>query len=602
MRNSLKVQPNEYLGDVTGRPLDYGMVWFGQPNKDPEFYPIDIFYDAELTLPAAQPVRTKGGYLNGNGDIVEIYAAQNEYSVKVLDSYGRKVFYRPKVTTISNATGTIENNIKLPFFGAVDRTLIERSMDSVTVKDFGAKGDGVTDDTLAIQACTDAVGVVRFPEGSYLISDTIVQKFSGQKFIGAGVNPYNDSTEGATRIIMSNSAKSIFKTSQTGFSATALNLTYQNRPSRGCAFDIQHSGSFIHEVWIDKCWRGFAYSRNTGHALSNCNVQSAYYAAFSVDGTNDIAVNNCIFVSADLNVADLDKRTTCEKGVVLFENYVQAVQMTNVDILGGAKSIGFSNAAPNDADIKTYAAFCKFTNVYFDSSFYGADVNKCVGMTFVNCWFSNRPGDGCVIGSDFTDNIKFIGCNFENNGGSGVVLKKGANNTTFTECSFLGNSTTSPGGSHGMYVDTDANNFTLIGCIARNVDYYGNNTSQNFGLLINGGNTSAFRLIGNDFSGNNNPAGYVIGSKTNAETVVALNKPQKSDDAITLNVDSSPFQYKNQSGTPQVVAVKSGTVSSIELFGSPVYTSTNQCFVLSNGQAFKLFYSQKPTIVVNNML
>ena len=204
MRNSLKVQPNEYLGDVTGRPLDYGMVWFGQPNKDPEFYPIDIFYDAELTLPAAQPVRTKGGYLNGNGDIVEIYAAQNEYSVKVLDSYGRKVFYRPKVTTISNAIGTIENNIKLPFFGAVDRTLIERSMDSVSVADFGAVGDGVTDDSQAFKNAYNAartgqaILVPYTPVGYYLAANpddgakAITWDFeAGVKLQGPGVGNAN---------------------------------------------------------------------------------------------------------------------------------------------------------------------------------------------------------------------------------------------------------------------------------------------------------------------------------------------------------------------------------------------------------------------------
>ncbi|RAU96880.1 hypothetical protein DQG13_20040 [Paenibacillus sp. YN15] len=47
----------------------------------------------------------------------------------------------------------------------------------LNVKDFGAKGDGVTDDTAAIQAAIYALGyaggVLYFPKGIYLISDTL---------------------------------------------------------------------------------------------------------------------------------------------------------------------------------------------------------------------------------------------------------------------------------------------------------------------------------------------------------------------------------------------------------------------------------------------
>ncbi|MGH7451063.1 MAG: glycosyl hydrolase family 28-related protein, partial [bacterium] len=46
----------------------------------------------------------------------------------------------------------------------------------LNVKDFGAKGDGIADDTTAIQAAIDALpndgGVVFFPSGIYNITST----------------------------------------------------------------------------------------------------------------------------------------------------------------------------------------------------------------------------------------------------------------------------------------------------------------------------------------------------------------------------------------------------------------------------------------------
>ena len=65
--------------------------------------------------------------------------------------------------------------------GAVATTVQSKLRETVSVKDFGAVGDGVTDDTTAIQNAIDAVNslpttnrpVVYFPSGRYAISDTI---------------------------------------------------------------------------------------------------------------------------------------------------------------------------------------------------------------------------------------------------------------------------------------------------------------------------------------------------------------------------------------------------------------------------------------------
>lgn len=94
LRTPLSVTPHLYMGDSTGRPLDMGTVYFGEQDKDPEFYPINLFSDDELTKPLMQPVHTKGGYLYDKGDMAEPHAKEIIYSVKVLDNYGRKVFYK----------------------------------------------------------------------------------------------------------------------------------------------------------------------------------------------------------------------------------------------------------------------------------------------------------------------------------------------------------------------------------------------------------------------------------------------------------------------------------------------------------------------------
>ena len=56
------------------------------------------------------------------------------------------------------------------------RTLANRFADVINVKDYGAKGDGTTDDTAAIQASinNNFNRTIFFPDGIYIVSDTII--------------------------------------------------------------------------------------------------------------------------------------------------------------------------------------------------------------------------------------------------------------------------------------------------------------------------------------------------------------------------------------------------------------------------------------------
>lgn len=58
--------------------------------------------------------------------------------------------------------------------GAIYRTVQDELRDRVSVKQFGAKGDGVTDDTLAIQRALNLGGLIYMPPGRYLFSSLTI--------------------------------------------------------------------------------------------------------------------------------------------------------------------------------------------------------------------------------------------------------------------------------------------------------------------------------------------------------------------------------------------------------------------------------------------
>ena len=85
----------------------------------------------------------------------------------------------------NNSTGSSLIGFQSALAGSVATTAEDKLAESVSVKDFGAVGDGTTDDTVAIQTALTASQGVYFPKGTYKITAQLTTQ-SGQFIHGDG--------------------------------------------------------------------------------------------------------------------------------------------------------------------------------------------------------------------------------------------------------------------------------------------------------------------------------------------------------------------------------------------------------------------------------
>ena len=71
--------------------------------------------------------------------------------------------------------------------GASQRLSTDKLSDMISIRDFGAVGDGITDDTLAFGKALSAHNFIYIPEGTYRITNTI-NIISNKRLMGAGAN------------------------------------------------------------------------------------------------------------------------------------------------------------------------------------------------------------------------------------------------------------------------------------------------------------------------------------------------------------------------------------------------------------------------------
>lgn len=191
---------------------------------------------------------------------------------------------------------------KSPLANSIKRTLHDKNKDLVSVKDFGAVGDGVTDDTAAFQAAIDSKKSLYIPDGIYLISSTlIITATDSLCIVGNSFGHVNDQTTG-----------SVIKF--TGLASPAIRV-------QGGAIGAKISGLFLDIQ--DSSSDGFDFGGAWYLKLQDCVVRNARYGVYlhydSPDYFSGVAeLTSCYFAKCangvktskvDINVVKVDNCT-----------------------------------------------------------------------------------------------------------------------------------------------------------------------------------------------------------------------------------------------------------------------------------------------------
>jgi hypothetical protein len=269
---ALSIQPPfSIFTDTDGQPLENGYIWIGTANQNPITNPITAYWDAALTVTAAQPVRTLNGYPVNAGTPARLYV-NSDYSIQVQNKNGSVVYSAPAAT--ERLSADLVTFIQAGS-GAVTRTAQAKMRESVSVKDFGATGDGVTDDTAAIQAALTAAGAndaaVIFPFGEYLVT--------------SGLNvPANVKIEGNNSTVKTNSAFNLFTFADGGgISNTILIGSVLAGVYSAASSAIKASGTNNHPA---------APTYIAGPIVENCTINNFGYMGVSLAYVKEAKIKN----------------------------------------------------------------------------------------------------------------------------------------------------------------------------------------------------------------------------------------------------------------------------------------------------------------------
>jgi parallel beta-helix repeat protein len=276
----LSPAPKLQFFDANGVPLSGGKLYS---------------YAAGTTTPLLTYTSASGLVANTNPVILDsrgeasVWLGNASYKLKLTSATDVEIWTVDNIdvisalTTLSASNGSSLVGYVQTGTGAVATTVQARLRQSLSVKDFGATGDGSTDDTTAIQNALNA-GTGRsvyFPAGTYRISTTLLVK-TKTTLIGDGMN------------------KSIIKlTSGFGAGTTAIrndiitgtvDVYYDtDLEFYGLTFDGNNNASRTAEL--------VAIAKVQNVTFSNCSFQNHTFIALAMTANRNMVVTECYFTN-----------------------------------------------------------------------------------------------------------------------------------------------------------------------------------------------------------------------------------------------------------------------------------------------------------------
>lgn len=503
--------PFKTYSDLNGRPLDGGFIYIGAPDQNPKTTAKAIFWDAEGTEPALQPLRTLNGYIVRAGTPANVFI-EGEYSTLVENKDRVQIAYAPNSTDFSSTSvvtqfldrlsqadgstlvgygsGTVSDVLKaitlksiaalrllskakvstaivdgyyaardggggLYSLDANDNTTIDNGgtvivaadggrwklshSGTINVKQFGAKGNGTTDDRAAIQAAFDTKLIVEFTREKYILGGSLVIPDSAWiNGNGAVFTP----TTGATVFTTAPGAQDIHLHGLQVVGGTAGNFA---------GFVIDSPRTWITECTTTAVTNGVV-SRAASFYMSACDLRASGSALTFETNAEVRSVENCILTGAGSNVV-----ITGGAGL----------RIVNCDLLGGGLCMLVN---PSVLEVSSL----KVIGVFFDQGTNGGIRMMTSGtgtirrFKFDSCWFVGSPsGSGVTAGGNVVG-LQFANCEFYGNGENGLTLGTGVSSVTITGSHISGNT------GRGLSI-ANVDGVTVTGCtIGPSSGYPGN--------------------------------------------------------------------------------------------------------------------------------